>query len=48
MLELILEQLEIAKEAKLAGPCTQVALGKNKLPNTIKEAFTIFKQELWQ
>jgi len=48
MIENILNLLEIAKKTKQTGEFTSIALGKNKLPNSLKEAYNIFKQELWQ
>jgi|TARA_R100000458_G_C8242539_1_gene221203 hypothetical protein len=48
MIENILNLLEIAKQTKQSGKYTSIALGKNKLPGSIKEAYNIFKQELWQ
>jgi len=48
MIENILNLLEIAKQNKTTGQYTAIALGKNKFPESIKEAYNIFKQELWQ
>lgn len=47
MIENILNLLEIAKQTKQSGVYTSVALGKNKLPSGVREAYNIFKQELW-
>ena len=44
----ILELLEIAKEHKLSGYYIEIALGKNKFPESIKEGYKMLKQELWQ
>lgn len=46
MIENILEMLEIAKQEKEIGQYTHIALGKNKYPNSIKEAYKQFKYEL--
>lgn len=48
MIENIISLLEIAKEEKKSGKYTAIALGKNKYPESVREAFNIFKQELWQ
>lgn len=48
MIENIINLLEIAKEEKQTGKYTAIALGKNKLPESVREAFNIFRQELWQ
>ena len=48
MIENILQMLEIAKREKEIGKLTHIALGKNKLPETIKEAYKILKLELCQ
>ena len=39
MIENILNLLEIAKEQKIRGEYIDIALGKNKYPETLKEAF---------
>ena len=44
----ILELLEIAKNEKEMGEYTAIALGKYKYPDSISEAFTQFKREVWQ
>ena len=46
MIENILQMLEIAKQEKKIGELTHIALGKNKLPETIKEGYKILKLEL--
>ena len=48
MIENILKLLEIAKQNKQTGKYTAIALGKNKYPEGVREAYNIFKQELWQ
>lgn len=48
MIANILELLEIAKKEKQIGEYTAIALGKYKYPETVKEAFTQFKREVWQ
>ncbi len=48
MLETIFNLLDIAKETKQSGEYIKVALGKNKYPDSVREAYKIFKQELWQ
>ena len=47
MIENILNLLEIAKKNKTSGEYTAIALGKNKFPESVKEAYNIFIQELW-
>jgi hypothetical protein len=44
----ILQMLEIAKREKKIGEYTHIALGKYKYPESIKEAYKQFKQELCQ
>ena len=48
MIENILNLLELAKETNQSGKYTSIALGKNKYPEGLREAYNIFKQELWQ
>jgi|TARA_R110002111_G_scaffold5492_6_gene26704 hypothetical protein len=48
MIENILQMLEIAKQQKEIGELTHIALGKNKYPDSIKEAYKQFKIELCQ
>lgn len=48
MIENILKMLEIAKREKQIGKLTHIALGKNKYPESIKEAYKQFKAELCQ
>jgi len=47
MIENILDMLQIAKKQKQIGHYTHIALGKNKYPHSIKEAYKQFKHELW-
>ena len=47
MIENILNLLEIAKQNKTTGQYTAIALGKNKYPESVREAYNIFKTELW-
>lgn len=46
MIENTLQMLEIAKKQKEIGDLTYIALGKYKYPNSIKEAYKQFKNEL--
>lgn len=46
MIENIIEMLEIAKREKEIGQYTHIALGKNKYPESVKEAYKQFKIEL--
>jgi hypothetical protein len=46
MIENIIQMLEIAKREKEIGELTHIALGKNKFPESIKEAYKQFKLEL--
>ena len=48
MIENIINLLEIAKQKKQTGEYTTIDLGKNKYPESVREAFNIFRQELWQ
>ena len=48
MIDNILQLLEIAKSEKATGEYIDIALGKNKYPESIKEAYKQFKQQLWQ
>ena len=47
-MESILKLLELVKEKKLSGEFIEIALGKNKFPETMKEGYQMLKQELWQ
>lgn len=47
MIENILNLLEIAKKNKHSGEYIAIALGKNKYPESVREAYNIFKRELW-
>jgi|TARA_R100000479_G_C6318128_1_gene176670 hypothetical protein len=44
----LIELLEIAKKEELSGRYIEVALGKYKLPESVNEAYLIFKRKLWQ
>lgn len=46
MIENIIQMLEIAKREKEIGELTHIALGKNKYPESVKEAYKQFKLEL--
>jgi len=48
MIANILGLLEVAKKQETSGKYTSIALGKNKYPKSIKEAYQQFKKELWQ
>ena len=48
MIKNILDLLEIAKTNQLTGEFIEIALGKNKFPETMKEGYKMLKQELWQ
>lgn len=48
MIQNILDLLEFAKEEKWNGEYIDIALGKNKLPLTIKEGLTQYNRGLWQ
>lgn len=48
MIENILEMLELAKQSKKVGEYTHIALGKNKYPSSIREAFKQFNLEICQ
>jgi len=48
MIQNILDLLEIAKEQNEKGEYIDVALGKNKLPESIKEGLYQYKRGLWE
>jgi len=48
MISNILDMLEIAKNEDNIGDYTFIALGKNKAPESIKEAYKQQKREVWQ
>jgi hypothetical protein len=48
MIQTITELLSIIKKHKVTGRYIDIALGKNKYPETMKEAYNQFKKELWQ
>jgi len=47
-MESILKLLELVKNNKISGEFIEIALGKNKFPETAKEGYQMLKQELWQ
>ena len=47
MIQNILDLLEFAKKEKWTGQYMDIAMGKNKYPESIKEAYQQFKKELW-
>lgn len=48
MIDNILNALEFLKEEKEIGEFTFIALGKNKAPTGLKEAYKQYKREVWQ
>lgn len=48
MIQSITNLLTLIKKEKHSGRYIDIALGKNKLPETIKEGFELLKKELWQ
>jgi len=46
MIQNILDLLEFAKNEKWTGQYMDIALGKNKYPESIKEAYKQFRKEL--
>jgi len=46
MIQNILDLLELARSEKWRGQYTDIALGKNKYPESIKEAYKQFKEQL--
>ena len=48
MIKNILDLLEIAKEENARGDFIDIALGKNKLPESIKEGLNQYKRGLWE
>ena len=47
MIQLITNLLALIKKEKKSGRYIDIALGKNKLPETIKEGYELLKKELW-
>lgn len=47
MVRIIMEMLEIAKDEKLIGPYTHIALGKHYLSSDLKETYQQAKYETW-
>lgn len=46
MIQNILDLLEFARDEQWKGQYIDIALGKNKYPESIKEAFKLFKREI--
>lgn len=46
MIQNILDLLEFARNEKWKGQYIDIALGKNKYPESIKEAYNLFRREL--
>ncbi len=46
MIQNILDLLEFARSEKWTGQYTDIALGKNKYPESIKEAYQQFRKEI--
>ena len=46
MIQNILDLLEFARNEKWTGQYMDIALGKNKYPESIKEAYKQFRKEL--
>ena len=46
MIQNILNLLEFARTEKWKGQYIDIALGKNKYPESIKEAYNLFRREL--
>jgi len=46
MIQNILDLLEFARSEKWTGQYIDIAMGKNKYPESIKEAYKQFKSEL--
>jgi len=48
MINNIIEMLEVAKASKQVGYYTNIALGANKLPTSLKDAIKTIKLTAWQ
>ena len=48
MIQNILNLLEFARTEKWQGQYIDIALGKNKYPESIKEAYQQYKNKLWE
>lgn len=46
-MEDILNLLKLVKERNVSGQYIEIALGKNKFPESISEGYQMLKQELW-
>jgi hypothetical protein len=48
MIRDIINMLEVAKENKLKGELTNIALGKNKIPQSFSEVINLTLLKKWQ
>lgn len=48
MIQNILDLLEFARSEKWNGQYIDIAIGKNKLPESLKEGYEQYKRGLWQ
>jgi hypothetical protein len=48
MIQSITNLLSLIKKQKVRGRYIDIALGENKLPETIKEGYELLKKQLWQ
>jgi|TARA_A100001391_G_C5039526_1_gene270491 hypothetical protein len=48
MIENIITLLKIIKKENISARYIDIALGKNKLPETLKEGYELLKREIWQ
>jgi hypothetical protein len=48
MIQNIIQLLEIAKQEKVRNKTIDIALGKYKFPESIKEGYEQYKKGLWQ
>lgn len=46
MIQNILDLLEFARDEKWKGQYIDIAMGKNKYPESIKEAINLFRREI--
>ena len=47
MLENIFHLLDFIKDSKVCWQYSAIALGQNKLPESIREAYKLSKREVW-
>ena len=47
MLENIFHLSDFIKDSKVCGQYSAIALGQNKLPESIREAYKLSKREVW-